>query len=317
MREERADATEQVADFWSSPERQTVGVDWIGVERVARNVRLRSTGDPDLDWIAHSERFLAHIPKPRRALSLACGTGIVDRILRERDICQSVHGVDIAEGALDEARKLAAQAGLDGMSYATLDLDRGELPDQAYDVVYAHSALHHLRELEHVLDQVRRTLRPDGVFVVCEYVGPSQFQFPGKHLELADAFLRMIPARFRKLLGAGSSGLKEVASRASLAEMNAIDPSEAIRAGEIVPLVAMRFELVHLASFGGTLLLLVLNEIAGNFEEGDPEAEAILDALILYENVLLDAGVLPSYHAYLVGRKTANPHPMQTQRLWP
>jgi SAM-dependent methyltransferase len=309
-------AVEQVAEFWGSEERQTTGVDWIEVPRVARNVNLRATGDERLDWISHSEQFMTTLPKPRRALSLACGTGVIERALRERDICQLVEGVDLSEEAVERAKRLATGGGLGGLGYWVADLNRDELPESRYDVVYAHSALHHLFALEHVLDQVRRALKPGGVLVAYEYVGPAQFQFPGKHLELADVLLRAIPPRLRANVLYGE-GTKETGPRAGIAEMDAYDPSEAIRSPEIVPLLASRFELRHLQWIGGTLTLLVLNEIAGNFTEGDPEADAIVEALVYLENLLLDAGVIPSYHAYVVCMKTDNPIPMQSQLYWP
>jgi SAM-dependent methyltransferase len=307
----------QVAEFWGSPERQTTGLDWIEVPAVARNVNRRATGDPNLDWLTHSEQFMAHLPKPRRALSLGCGTGVIERGVRERDVCQELEGVDLAEDAVARASELAEESGLTGLTYRTIDLNRDELPSEAYDVVYAHSVLHHVFQLEHLLDQVNGALKPNGVLVVYEFVGPTQFQWPGKHAELADKLLRAIPPRYRRLLRPGAEGLKEEAARASVAAMNAVDPSEAIRASEVVPMVLTRFDLRHYREIGGTLLLLVLNEIAGNFREGDPEADAIVDALIHLDDLLIDSRVLPSYHAYLVVEKTPNPLPMQTQTVWP
>ena len=51
--------------------------------------------------------------------------------------------------------------------------------------------------------------------------------------------------------------------------------------------------------------MLVLNEIAGNLPDDDPEVNALLDAMMLTENTMIDAGLLLSYHVYLVGRKSS------------
>jgi hypothetical protein len=223
--------------------------------------------------------------------------------------------VDVAEGAIEGARKAAQNEGLDGLTYEVADLNTAKLPKETYDAVYVHAALHHVFQLEHLLDQIKQTLKPGGLFVAYEYIGPSQMQFPRRHLELADIFLKVIPERYRKFQRRG--GIKKKALRASLDSMNTSDPSEGIRASEIVPLIASRFEIRHFRYVGGTLLLLVFNEIAGNFLESDLEIMPLVDALIALDNFLIDSAVLPSYHVYMVCQKTENPLPMQTRNVLP
>ena len=223
--------------------------------------------------------------------------------------------MDVAGNAVESARKTAQAEGLDGLTYEVADLNTVQLPAKTYDIVYAHAALHHIFQLEHVLDQIRKTLKPGGLLVAYEYIGPSQMQFPRRDLELADSFLKLIPERYRKLQRA--KGTKEEAFRFSLDVMNRSDPSEGIRASEIVPLIASRFEIKHFRYVGGTLLLLVFNEIAGNFLENDLEILPLVDALITLDNFLIDYAVLPSYHVYIVCQKTDNPLPMQTRNVLP
>ena len=98
--------------------------------------------------------------------------------------------------------------------------------------------------------------------------------------------------------------------------MNSSDPSETIRASEIVPLIASRFEVRHFRYIGGTLLLLIFSEIAGNFEE-NTEIMPLVNALIALDNFLIDSKVLPSYHVYMVCEKTENPMPMQAHNILP
>jgi hypothetical protein len=153
------------------------------------------------------------------------------------------------------------------------------------------------------------------LFVVYEYIGPSQMQFPRRDLELADAFLNAIPERYRSMRRL--KGIKKHALRLSLDAMNSSDPSESIRASEIVPLTASRFELRHFRYVGGTLLLLIFSEIAGNFTQDDAEIMPLVKALIVLDNFLIDNKVLPSYHVYMVCEKTENPLPMQDHNIVP
>ena len=63
------------------------------------------------------------------------------------------------------------------------------------------------------------------------------------------------------------------------------------------------------------MLLLVFNEIGGNFNDNDPDIIPLVDALITLDNFLIDHAVLPSYHVYMICQKTENPLPMQTRNL--
>jgi len=309
------DAIEKAAKWWSDPESEAPETQWVQVPGVVENMNRRATGDPEVDWITHSAGLLGHFPKPVKALSLGCGFGVIERVLRRHNYCQFVHGVDVAQGAVEGARKAAQDEGLDGLTYEVADLNAATFPNKTYDVVYAHAALHHVFHLEHLLDQTRQTLKPGGLFVVYEYIGPSQMQFPRRDLELADVFLNAIPEHYRRMRGLKC--LKKEALRLSLDQMKSSDPSESIRASEIVPLVASRFEVRHFRYVGGTLLLLIFNEIAGNFKEEDAEIMPLIKALIALDNFLIDTKVLPSYHVYMVCEKTENLVPRQTHNVLP
>jgi SAM-dependent methyltransferase len=309
------EASKKVAEWWSDFQRDVPGTQWIEVPGALENMNRRATGDPKMDWINHSATLLAAFTKPIKALSLGCGFGVIERVLRRCDYCQLIHGVDVAEGAIEGARKAAQDEGLDGLTYEVADLNTAKLPKETYDVVYVHAALHHVFQLEHLLDQVKQTLKPGGLFVMYEYIGPSQMQFPRRDLELADAFLNAIPEHYRS--GPRLKGIKKEALRLSLDGMNSSDPSESIRANEIVPLTASRFEVRHFRYVGGTLLLLIFSEIANNFNENDTEIMPLVKALIALDNFLVDNAILPSYHVYMVCEKTHNPMPMQTRNVLP
>ena len=310
-----SDSTEKAAEFWSDPGRDVPGTQWLQIPGAIENMNLRATGDPEMDWITHSAALLAKFKKPIKVLSLGCGFGVIERVLRRSDYCQLIHGVDVAEGAIEGARKAAQDEGLDGLTYEVADLNTAKLPKETYDAVYVHAALHHVFQLEHLLDQIKQTLKPGGLFVMYEYIGPSQMQFPRRDLELADAFLNAIPERYRSM--PRFKDIKKEALRLSLDGMNSSDPSESIRASEIVPLTASRFEVRHFSYVGGTLLFLIFSEISGNFKENDAEIMPLVKALIALDNFLIDNKVLPSYHVYMVCEKTENPMPMQAHNILP
>src|SRR6185295_2540221 len=91
-------------------------------------------------------------------------------------------GVDIADGAVSEATRLANEAGLKHISYRVADINFIELPKNTYDVIFGVGSIHHTARLEYLFRQVAGSLKPDGFFFLDEYVGPSHFQWTDQQL---------------------------------------------------------------------------------------------------------------------------------------
>ena len=82
----------------------------------------------------------------------------------------------------------------------------------------------------------------------------------------------------------------------------ATDPSEAIRSSEIVPQLAMYFDILEYRPYGGALLHMLLSGIAGNFDPNDPKDVALLEMLALLEETLETSGVIQPEFAVIVAR---------------
>jgi hypothetical protein len=152
--------------------------------------------------------------------------------------------------------------------------------------------------LEHLLDQLVASLRPGGLLVVNEYIGPARFQWLDKTEELMNRMLDVLPDD--KRLNRFNGFVKEQMTRTPAEEIARIDPSESVRSDEIVQLLESRFETLYRADFGGTLLQFLLADIAANFSPDDPKEVALLDLMSLFEEVLIAERVLPSDFAFFV-----------------
>ncbi|PWR03610.1 3-demethylubiquinone-9 3-O-methyltransferase [Meridianimarinicoccus roseus] len=98
----------------------------------------------------------------RKVLDLGCAGGFMAEALAQRGA--EVTGIDPSTGAIGAARAHAAQAGL-AVKY---DVGQGEaLPydDGTFDRVVCVDVLEHVGDLGAVLDEVRRVLRPGGLFL--------------------------------------------------------------------------------------------------------------------------------------------------------
>lgn len=260
------------------------------------------SGKPDDNWLIWVAK--KYFPQSVQwALSIGCGDGCLERHALQLDIAQYFDAIDASSEAIDIARRKASKLGYaDRVNYVVADLGRHRFEPHKYDVAFAAMALHHIKELEHVLTQIQQSLKPGALFILNEYVGPDQFQWTETQLELANELLLRIPEGYRRSLTSGQ--LKTRVIRQTREQMNWRDPTEAIRSSEIVLLVSQMFDLVERVYYGGTLVNLVLEEIAGNFR---PVAEdlALLKMLFEAEKRLLREGVIPSDFALIITRNRA------------
>lgn len=105
--------------------------------------------------------------------------------------------------------------------------------------------------------------------------------------------------RNRRTLRAGGVPVKEI-SVPTASSVVAVDPSEAIRSADILPVLQLSFEVLEYRPLGGTILQFLLADIAGNFQ--DEVGERLLDVLFRLEDTLIECGDLPSDFAYIVAR---------------
>jgi ubiquinone/menaquinone biosynthesis C-methylase UbiE len=224
---------------------------------------------------------------PKAGLSLGCGSGRAERMYLKQRVCSSFHGIDIAEDAIAEARKFAEREGLD-CTYETADLNFVELPEARYDLVVAQTSLHHVLHLEHLLGSISRSLKPDGVLWVHDYIGESQFQFTDERLEIMNNLLAMLPKRLK--FNHFSQQYVERILRREPGQL--ISPFESIRSGEIKTLLLERFDV--LMSHEETCFL---HRVAGlgmkqNFMENE-DTRAIFAILRYFDDLLGKYEVLP------------------------
>lgn len=274
-------------------------VSWTGIPQVHLNHNYLITGARDSYWVEWMRDRLFPGGEAGDVLSMGCGAGHLDRIFRRCGYrFRSFTGIDIAEGAVEQARALGSAVDLaPTVRYEAADLNRYRLPQGAFDFIYFFQSLHHLEALEHVLEQCQRALRPGGILLVNEFVGPSRFQWTAKQVKMANGLLALLPEELRRVGG----GVKAEVDCPTIRQMMAQDPSEAVRSGEIEQQLKARFTIVDEWNWGGTLNHLVFHDIAANFDQDNARHRAIIEFLIAQENLVIREGLLPSDFKVFVG----------------
>ncbi len=199
---ERVEFLGRVSDHWgqSTPE---LSRSFYGFAPLRRYLYRCVTGampeaEPGEDWVERwtVENYLPNAPV-ENCLSLCCGFGENERMLARLGAFQRCTAVDVSPAAIDAARAEALREGLTNLDYLCADVENLELPPNEYDLVWANGALHHLVNVEHVVGQVKRALKPGGLFVANEYVGPPRQDLDVRRRELVNAVIHLIPAELR------------------------------------------------------------------------------------------------------------------------
>lgn len=194
---------EKTAKLWSEytakSSEKKLGVSWweAGPEicnRINRNI----SGDPNCDYTTYTlnKYFVERIPL-EYCLSLGCGSGGLERSLARQNAFNICDAYDVAEGSIKLAKKFAQDDGYDNINYNIADINNIILPLSIYDAVWIQGAMHHFESLEHVCEQILQSLKPNGLLILNEYIGPSRFQFPTRQKEVANLCLRLLPLKYR------------------------------------------------------------------------------------------------------------------------
>jgi SAM-dependent methyltransferase len=205
---------------------------------------------------------------------------------------------DIAKGLIERKRESVLREGTEGINYFHVNLNKHLFEHSAYEMAFSWGTIHHIENLEHLFNQVRQTLAPEGVFIARDFVGPNRIQFTEKQLNLANSLLKCIPDPYRRR---ADGSLKNKETRVSERRSKRYDPSEAVRSSHIVSAMKKFFIFDSFRETGGALLHPLLNGIASNFEK-DERGKEILDALIEIEKTLTKSKLLPSDYVFLIAR---------------
>ncbi|KJV08605.1 hypothetical protein VZ95_16720 [Elstera litoralis] len=280
------------------------GDQWTHLPQIEQMVNRRVTGDPDcrpLAWFFHQLGQAQPIPLPR-VMVVGCGSAGVELGLVRNGWAHEAVGVDISPRALARVADAARAEGLSGVTHRQADMNALPIGEEgfepgSFDAVFGISGVHHCDNLEGLYAGIATLLKPGGWFYLDEYIGPARFQWTDLQVALISGVLATLPEPLvRTAIGIVKRGYR----RPTPAEVIAVDPSEAVRSDEIVPLLPGWFTIESFRGYGGNLLHLLLAQIAQNFRD-DPDG--LLTRLIALEEHYLANGLLRDDFAVILARK--------------
>jgi ubiquinone/menaquinone biosynthesis C-methylase UbiE len=123
---------------------------------------------------------LAEIKEGETVLEVGCGTGVMSVLARLKTGNRGkVHGIDIADKMIKQARKKAEKLGLD-IDFKVSSIDSLPFPDNHFDVVIASMMFHHLpvNIKENGLKEIYRVLKGDGRLLLSDFSTPGFLAAP-------------------------------------------------------------------------------------------------------------------------------------------
>jgi SAM-dependent methyltransferase len=97
----------------------------------------------------------------RHVLDLGCGFGWFCRWAAEQGAA-AVLGIDTSKNMLARARSMTSDPAI---AYQRMDMERMELPEATFDLVYSSLALHYVENFARLVTQVHHALKSEGHFV--------------------------------------------------------------------------------------------------------------------------------------------------------
>jgi ubiquinone/menaquinone biosynthesis C-methylase UbiE len=290
----------RVSDYWGKQfeAMRTDNSYWLNNMLVEESTYRLMTGTPKhwLGWLMND-----YFPQRTfdRSLSVCCGDGAHEIQLYTSGKVRFVSGVDISEGAIQQAtaRFEAVGASKERYRFEVRDVDALTM-DGTFDLILSTGALHHTTNLEKLLATVARALDPEGYFVVVEFIGPNRFQWTDRQIEIANQVLSALDPFYLR------DGKNTKFVRPSIESMLQSDPSEAVRSAEVYPLVKKNFAVRYERLYNGTLLHqlhpLLRSELANQHQR---DFDSIVKLILLMEDLLIKGNVLPSDFVFLICQK--------------
>jgi SAM-dependent methyltransferase len=267
------------------------------IPALRRRWNLLVSGDENVDHVKYIHLKYLHDKKELDAFSPGCGNGGNEIRWAETRAFRRIDACDLSAPRIDKAVAMAAEKNLAAVVRFHVGDLRAISGENRYDLVITEGALHHFYPMRSALETIRGLLKPGGLLVVNEFVGPSRFQWTARQLRAAGAMLELIPESYRRRWPDGK--VKTRIDAPGRLRLQLADPSEAAESSLILPLLQEMFTTREIKNKGGALVPLVFFEIAHLYISGDETTERILRLCFALEDLLMQSGEISS--DYILG----------------
>jgi len=219
--------------------------------------------------------------------------------------------LEINPAMLERGKKIAEENGvLDNMRFIEVDFNTW-VASKKYDGVMANQSLHHVTQLEHLFDQISKSLHSNGSFVISDMIGRNGHQRWPEALEIVNKFWKELPENYKF----------NVFQNRFEPEYENLDCSsegfEGIRAQDILPLLLQRFQCETFVGFGNAIDVFVDRVFGHSFNAESEWDRDFIDRVHAEDDTGLKSGKLTPTHMMAVFVKTLSCIPYYSQGIDP
>lgn len=228
------------ADYFSKTNNKVVrNVSWSSVQYFQEQITLKF----DFWRYLHEHNISL---EGGRALTLGCGdmTGEY-QVFKDYKI-KEIDAFDISDGQ----RKKFYDRVYDNeikVNYNLTDCNKIELEENKYDFIYMQHSYHHFENVDGVAEQLNKSLKPDGLFLLIDYIGEPFLQRSPKQRKYARVFWPHLPKRLRK--HPNGKFLDDI----YIPDKNHLSPYEAVCSDKIMDALEANFIFEKSFVYGGIL----------------------------------------------------------------
>jgi len=180
---------------------QSLSLSPPGAQRHAGDLLQKELGRPIPGFVGRLQDRIKHLEKGSKLRVLSLCSGTADKETKLLRGVRDAEQVSLTLIELNDSLVRMARSQLEPLCEVhavAMDANALDLGGERYDIVLCAAGLHHLVELERVLDQVSRGLVAEGEFwSIGEYVGRSGARLWPEAYAIANPFFRRLPEQYR------------------------------------------------------------------------------------------------------------------------
>ena len=133
---------------------------------------------------AIADAIIRQIPlsQTMNAMEFGCGTGLV--AMRIATHVRRLVAVDTSAKMLEVLERKIRQNHIDNIQPLRMDLTADTFPDERFDLVFTSMAMHHIKDIPHLLGILNRLLNPGGYLAIADL----DTEDGGFHGDIPDVF---------------------------------------------------------------------------------------------------------------------------------
>lgn len=257
---------------------------WWNIPKVRERWNKLITGDENKKY----EHYITDTLLKNQTNLLSIGSGICSHelLLAELNPHLNITCIDISNELLNKAASTAKSKNINNITFIAKNIHEYPLQKKHFDTIFFHASLHHFKNVESFIpDIIKKTLKPDGLLIINEYVGPNRMLYSKDHLKAINKGLSLIPNKYKSVFKTNLTKSHYYGS--GLLRMIMADPSECVDSESILPTIKKHFKVIEEKPYGGNILMSVLKDISHHFIDLDEEKKQTLESLFNYEDQYL------------------------------